>query len=135
MTQNDIIKYLNSKYPFMDMLKPTEDIYASYDCENKNYIIEIKSRNKSYNPWIIEKKKFDSNIKKAKKLKKDFIYLTEYRTRILTWNINDLINNGYDFKWEKKWLPVSTIPMIGDVITGEELKSIGYLYEKYARRF
>ena len=49
--------------------------------------------------------------------------------------INDLINNGYDFKWEKKWLPVSTIPMIGDVITGEELKSIGYLYEKYARRF
>ena len=119
----------------MDMLKPTEDIYASYDCENKNYIIEIKSRNKSYNPWIIEKKKFDSNIKKAKKLKKDFIYLTEYRTKILTWNINDLINNGYDFKWEKNWLPVSTIPMIGDVITGEELKSIGYLYEKYARRF
>ena len=93
MTQNDIIKYLNSKYPFMDMLKPTEDIYASYDCENKNYIIEIKSRNKSYNPWIIEKKKFDSNIKKAKKLKKDFIYLTEYRTKIPTWNINDLINN------------------------------------------
>ena len=49
----------------MDELTETEDIFATYDCQNKNYIIEIKSRGKHYNPWMIEKKKYLSNLQLA----------------------------------------------------------------------
>ena len=44
MDQADIIRYLNNMFPFMDQLVETEDIFETYDCENKHYIIEIKSR-------------------------------------------------------------------------------------------
>ena len=135
MNQADIIRYLNNMFPFMDQLVETKDIYETYDCENNQYLIEIKSRDKHYDPWIIEKKKYVTNLRKANETNKEFIYLTEYRTKIMTWNITNLSKINYDFKWENKWLPISTIPMIGDVITGDELKSIGYLYEKYAKKY
>ena len=58
MYQREIIQYINNQFPFMDELVESEDIFSCYDCENKQYIIEIKSRDKHYDPWIIEKKKF-----------------------------------------------------------------------------
>ena len=75
MMQKDIINYINNLFPFMDELIESEDIFSCYDCENDQYIIEIKSRDKHYNPWLIEKKKFVSNLKKANELQKEFIYL------------------------------------------------------------
>ena len=115
----------------MDELIESEDIFSSYDCENKDYIIEIKSRDKHYNPWMIEKKKFDSNIKKAKELDKEFIYLTEYRTKIITWNITNLVRVNYNFKWEERQMPRTTEFLETEPI----LKEVGYLYEKYAKKY
>ena len=51
MMQKDIINYINNLFPFMDELIESEDIFSCYDCENDQYIIEIKSRDKHYNPW------------------------------------------------------------------------------------
>ena len=66
MYQREIIQYINNQFPFMDELVESEDIFSCYDCENKQYIIEIKSRDKHYDPWIIEKKKFGNlKLKKA----------------------------------------------------------------------
>tara|TARA_R100001086_G_C11622416_1_gene199236 strand:+ start:57 stop:452 length:396 start_codon:yes stop_codon:yes gene_type:complete len=131
MTQREIIQYINKLFPFMDELIETEDIFSSYDCENKDYIIEIKSRDKHYNPWMIEKKKYSSNLQKANELNKEFIYLTEYRTNIITWNITNLVRVNYDFKWEERKMPRTT----EFVDTKQILKEVGYLYEKYAKKY
>ena len=131
MTQREIIQYINKLLPFMDELIESEDIFSSYDCENKDYIIEIKSRDKHYNPWMIEKKKFDSNTEKAKELDKEFIYLTEYRTKIITWNITNLVRVNYNFKWEERQMPRTTEFLETEPI----LKEVGYLYEKYAKKY
>ena len=124
MTQREIIQYINKLFPFMDELIESEDIFSSYDCENKDYIIEIKSRDKHYNPWMIEKKKFDSNTERAKELDKEFIYLTEYRTKII-------VRVNYNFKWEKRQMPRTT----EFLETEPMLKEVGYLYEKYAKKY
>ena len=131
MTQREIIQYINKMFPFMDELIESEDIFSSYDCENKDYIIEIKSRDKHYNPWMIEKKKFDSNTERAKELDKEFIYLTEYRTKIITWNITNLVRVNYNFKWEEIQMPRTTEFLETEPI----LKEVGYLYEKYAKKY
>ena len=131
MDQADIIRYLNNMFPFMDQLVETEDIFETYDCENKLYIVEIKSRDKYYDPWLIEKQKLISNLQKAKKQNKDFIYLTEYRTKIITWNINNLISIDYDFKWQQKLMPETTVFTDRDKV----VKDVGYLYEKYAKKY
>tara|TARA_R100001163_G_scaffold14835_1_gene13451 strand:- start:301 stop:696 length:396 start_codon:yes stop_codon:yes gene_type:complete len=131
MYQREIIQYINNQFPFMDELVESEDIFSCYDCENKQYIIEIKSRDKHYDPWIIEKKKFVSNYNKSKELNKEFIYLTEYRTKIITWNITNLVKVNYDFKWEHKHLPRTTEFEENKPI----LKEVGYLYEKYAKKY
>ena len=115
----------------MDELVESEDIFSCYDCENKQYIIEIKSRDKHYDPWMIEKKKFVSNLKKANELDKEFLYLTEYRTKIIIWNITNLVRVNYDFKWEKRKMPRTT----EFVDTKQILKEVGYLYEKYAKQY
>ena len=61
MTQTEIIDKLNSIYPGLDLVE-VEDSYSSYDAENERYIVEVKSRDKQYRSWAIEKKKFDINI-------------------------------------------------------------------------
>ena len=130
MTEEELIAFLNNKFPFMDTLVKCEDEFSHYDCDNSSYIIEIKSRDKNYNPWLIEKAKYDSNYKASLELTKEFIYLTEYRRKIITWNINDLVNNDYNFGWTLKELPETTEFKANNLI----LKEVGYLYEEYGKR-
>ena len=78
MTQTEIIDKLNSIYPGLDLVEAT-DPYSSFDAENTRYIVELKSRDKQYRSWVIEKKKFDSNIVKSVEKNKMFVYLTEYK--------------------------------------------------------
>ena len=58
------------------------DKYSSYDAENERYIVEVKSRDKRYRSWVIEKKKFESNIIKSVETGKMFVYLTEYDEKL-----------------------------------------------------
>ena len=69
MTQTEIIDKLNSIYPGLDLVEVT-DPYNSYDAENERYIVEVKSRDKKYRGWAIERKKFDSNNKDPTLIKK-----------------------------------------------------------------
>ena len=82
MKQIEIINKLNQLDVF-GQLKETTNIYEHYDCYNDNYLIEIKSRQREYNPWLIEKYKYDKNYTQATKDKKLFIYVIEYKTRII----------------------------------------------------
>ena len=129
MKQHEIIEIINRDYPQMDSFVESEYQYTTYDAENKDYILEIKSRKAKYDKWLIEKHKFDSNVDIALRKNKQFLYLTEYRTGMLVWNINDLINVGYDFGWEFKEQPKTT-----DFDNNNKImKEVGYLHEHYAK--
>lgn len=129
--EQNIINKLNNLHIELqqDPLKEAEDPFSSYDASNNTYIIEIKSRDKRYDSWIIEKIKFDSNIIKAIEENKSFIYLTEYNGKIMTWNINKMIAANYDFKWEHRDMP-GTTEFDNQQVT---VKEVGYLYEADAK--
>ena len=128
MTQTEIVNKLNAIYPGLDLVE-VEDQYSSFDAESQRYIVEIKSRDSKYDSWIIEKQKFDSNIDKSVETGKLFIYLTEYRGKIMTWNINKLAEQGYYFHWEIRPMPETTEFIYNEAIE----KEVGYLYEKDAK--
>ena len=129
MTQTEVIKELNSRYPTMDKLLETEDPFCSYDAINDTYIVEIKSRSKEYDSWMIERDKFMSNIEKSIETGKAFIYLTEYNGKIMTWNINKLIANETDFFWQNRPMPKTTEFDNNNTVD----KEVGFLYEKDAK--
>ena len=128
MTQTEIIVKLNSIYPGLDLVE-VENPYSSYDAENERYIVEVKSRDKQYRSWAIEKKKFDSNIVKCIETGKAFVYLTEYNGKIMTWNIHKLVRKGYDFQWTEIQMPKTTEFENTKTVT----KVVGFLYEGVAK--
>ena len=128
MTQTEIIVKLNSIYSNLNLVE-VKDRYSTYDAENESYIVEVKSRDKKYRSWAIEKKKFDSNIDKAVETGKMFVYLTEYKGDIMTWNINNLVLTGYDFQWTKIPMPQTTEFEDTKTVT----KEVGFLYEGVAK--
>ena len=128
MTQTEIINKLNSIYPGLDLVE-VENPYSSYDAENERYIVEVKSRDKQYRSWAIEKKKFDSNIIKCMEKNKAFVYLTEYKGKIMTWNIHKLVRKGYDFQWSPIPMPQTTEFNDKNTVT----KVVGFLYEGVAK--
>lgn len=128
MKQADIIDKLNTLYPDLNLIE-CEDQFCSCDAEGDNYILEIKSRDKEYRSWIIEKKKFKSNIVKSVEKTKKFIYLTEYNGKIMTWNIYNLVLENYDFQWTEQPMPRTTEFDNTKPIT----KVVGFLYEGKAK--
>ena len=128
MTQTEIINKLNSIYPDLDLIE-VEDQFSTYDAESDTYIVEIKSRDKEYSSWIIEKKKFESNLIASVEKTKKFIYLTEYNKKIMTWNIHKLVRKGYDFRWTEQLMPQTTEFDNTKPIT----KVVGFLYEENAK--
>ena len=128
MTQSEIVDKLNELYPDLNLVE-CEDQFCSCDAESDNYIVEIKSRDTEYDSWIIEKYKFEKNIVKSVETTKKFIYLTEYKGKIMTWNIHNLVRKGYDFQWTEQLMPETTEFDNTNVIT----KVVGYLYEKDAK--
>ena len=128
MTQTEIIDKLNSIYPGLD-LEEVSDPYSSYDAENARYIVEVKSRDKKYDSWIIERKKFDSNLLYSMNKNKMFVYLTEHNGKIMTWNIHNLLNSLYDFQWTEIPMPKTTEFEDTKTVT----KVVGFLYEGVAK--
>jgi hypothetical protein len=128
MTQTEIIDKLNNLYPGLDLVE-VSDPYSSFDAENERYIVEVKSRDKQYRSWVIERKKFDSNIVQSVEKNKMFVYLTEYNGKIMTWNIHNLVLKGYDFQWTEQLMPQTTEFNNTKPIT----KVVGFLYEGKAK--
>ena len=125
-TEQEIIDQLNSLYPKMQPLVLAEDPFSSYDAYNDKYIVEIKSRDAQYPSWIIEREKFAANIDVAVKEGKQFVYLTEYRGKIITWNINTMVKNvNFNIEWEERLMPATTEFENNNPV----FKQVGHLYE------
>jgi len=128
MTQTEIVAKLNELYPDLNLVE-CEDQFCFCDAESDDYIVEIKSRDKEYSSWIIEKSKFEKNLVKSVETTKKFIYLTEYNGKIMTWNIHNLVRKNYDFQWREMPMPETTEFDANNVIP----KVVGFLYESKAK--
>ena len=60
---------------------------------------------------------------------KAFVYLTEYKGKIMTWNIHKLVRKGYDFQWSPIPMPQTTEFNDTNTVT----KVVGFLYEGVAK--
>lgn len=128
--EDKVIKALAKAFPKMNKLSDTHKT-ETFDCENSDYIFEIKCRDKRYDSWILEKSKFDSNIPKAEKSGRDFIYVVEFNGDAWAWNITKMKGEGYDFAWEERAMPKTTEFRNKTLIN----KQVGYVYESDALQF
>ena len=106
-TEQDVINCINKK--FKREAKLASDKFSRYDAEDKNYLYEIKIRDFKYLNCLIEKDKLFNNLKKADQLNKYFIYVVCFDKKIAIFNITKLVKQKYNFKWEKRKLPKSTM--------------------------
>ena len=128
MTEPEIAQTIQIKFTGLRKLLKAKDKFSPYDYENNKYLFEFKSRNKLYDPWIIEKEKLDKNLSIADATNRDFIYVTEYKDSLYIWNISKLVRDEYDFNFEERIAPNYT-----DLDDRDDqymkLKKVGYLYE------
>lgn len=132
MEDVEIIKGLASLFP--KAMRGTEkavDQFSTFDFSNDTYLIEIKSRRKKYDPWIIEKSKVDSNCEVAEKSNRQVLYVSEHKGTAHVWNITKLLQDDYDFGWCKRNLPRTTEFSRREWVS----KDVGYVYEKDAKSF
>ena len=87
MKQNekDILDLVNKEFGIN--LKWNDYEYNRFDAEDKNYIVEIKDRNKYYDNTMIEFDKYSFNIKYAELAKKKFIYVVRVDGNIYIFNL------------------------------------------------
>lgn len=131
MKASKIIERLESRFPnVMRGVQEASDQYSTYDFSNDLYLIEVKSRRKRYNPWLIEQHKVVANKEIADETGQQILYLSEYEGVASIWNINRLIQNKYDFGWTQKRMPCTT----DFGARGWKLKDVGYLYEKDSKQ-
>lgn len=123
-----VARGLEKLYPQLGNLDEPEDQFSPFDFECKKYIIEVKCRSQVWDPWFIEKIKYDSNTEISERLQKDFIFLTEVKRTVYLYNISKRIREGKEFKWTTKLLPSSTEFTNGEMIE----KLVSYLYVKDA---
>ena len=123
-----VARGLEKLYPQLGTLDEPEDQFSPFDFECKKYIIEVKCRSQVWDPWFIEKIKYDSNMEISQSKDKDFIFLTEVDKTVYLYNISKLTKQGRKFEWTTKLLPNSTEFTKTDKIE----KLVSYLYVREA---
>lgn len=101
-----MLKSLN-RY-FSDKAILCENEYHRFDADNNHYVIELKHRNAKYNDWIIEFDKYAYNKVYSELHNKIFLYVVGYEDSIWIYNITELDNLKYDYKWQNKIMPKQT---------------------------
>ncbi len=128
MTEAEVAEKIMAAFPRMKELRQARDEFSPFDYESDDYLVEIKSRRKADDPWIIEQLKVDTNVAIAESVKKDFIYVNAFELLLYIWNISKLIREEYDFGFEDREMPWTTDFEAVQIIS----KRTGYLYSKDA---
>ena len=128
MTEAEVAEKIMAAFPRMKELRQARDEFSPFDYESDDYLVEIKSRRKAYDPWIIEQLKVDTNVAIAESVKKDLIYVNAFEVRLYIWNISKRILEEYDFGFEDREMPWTTDFEAVQIIS----KRTGYLYSKDA---
>ena len=104
MKEKELFEWLKEKH-FPD-LEHSPQVYDGFDCVTIKFgmFIELKSRNTHYDTLLLEKKKFDFLVTKAKELGLTAWYVNYTPSGIWSFKLDD----ENDFVWEDKWLPITT---------------------------
>ena len=128
--EKKIVNFLNiySNYP----IKECEDEYNRFDAYNSISIIELKYRKKHYDQTMIEFDKFSYNHMYSKLINKSFIYIVRMMDFVYIFDINKLVEEGYNFNFNWRDLPKTT-EFFSDKNTK---KFVGYIdIEKAIKKF
>tara|TARA_B100001996_G_C18668965_1_gene595961 strand:- start:3133 stop:3549 length:417 start_codon:yes stop_codon:yes gene_type:complete len=127
METSEIIKHLSNTglfggYTLVTTEKTNQ--FEHFDATNWHYNVEIKSRDKKYDEWLIEKYKYEKNMEIAEDEKKMFVYVTEYDRVLYVWDLYAMKYLGKEIQWfSDRSMPNTT--EFGD--KGRRNKEVGYL--------
>jgi len=88
MNQKQTVNFINKTSG--TKLIEHKDEFSSYDAYDDNYIVEIKNRRANHKDPFLEVNKTVVNMKKAKQLKKDYLYVQADGTGVYVFNISKL---------------------------------------------
>ena len=88
MNQKQTVNFIN-KTSGTKLIEHTDE-FSSYDAFDSNYIVEIKNRRANHKDPFLEVNKTVVNMKKAKQLKKDYLYVKADGTGVYVFNISKL---------------------------------------------
>jgi hypothetical protein len=111
-TQALMTKHINANIFQNDPLSLTEEQYNNIDVTNKEYVIELKNRERytphDFNGSFIEKIKFDGLVKKAEYQKKIPGYIVRFSDgSYYAWNLTSVAAER-DLEWRSQLLPRNT---------------------------
>ena len=86
----------------------TTDEFCTFDGYSDEYVIEFKCRRKHYDTQLIEHKKYKANLDQADESGKEFLYIISTPNGVYVFNVSELRDQGYDFKWEDRRMPSKT---------------------------
>ena len=86
----------------------TTNEFCTFDGHSDEYVIEFKCRRTHYDTQLIEHKKYTANLDQADESGKEFLYIISTPNGVYVFNVSELRNQGYDFKWEDRRMPSKT---------------------------
>lgn len=102
VNESKLLEYVNERLT-LDLVSTKADQYCPYDAYSDHYTVELKCRRKHYDTQMIEAQKIKC-LHKGKEL----LYVVSTPKGIYSFNVSQLIEEGYDFGWETKKLPATT---------------------------
>ena len=91
MNQQQTVNFIN-KTSGTKLIEHTDE-FSSYDAEDNNYIVEVKTRTKYYKDKLIEAVKLFSNFQKAEIKGKKFLYVLTDPKGFYVFNITNLMED------------------------------------------
>jgi hypothetical protein len=89
-------------------MTPTKDKFCTFDAYSYDYVVEFKCRRTHYDTQLIEYKKYKANLDQADESGKEFLYIISTPNGVYVFNVSELRDQGYDFKWEDRRMPSKT---------------------------
>jgi hypothetical protein len=128
MNEQQLFDWLKTNH-FPDLNK-SESEFDGFDCQSdeKKLFIELKSRKTHYDELIIEKYKYDFLVTEAGKLSYAPCYINYTPQGVYFFDLEKLLKTEYDFKWQDKWLPITT----EFANNNNRIKKVGMLHTDWA---
>jgi hypothetical protein len=106
MTQEELQDISSKKLGIV--MTPTKDKFCTFDAHSYDYVVEFKCRRTHYDTQLIEYKKYKANLEQADESGKEFLYIISTPNGVYVFNVSELRDQGYDFKWEDRRMPSKT---------------------------
>ena len=106
MNEKKMFETLKAYQPAFHQLRSSSeyDQYCCYDAETPNYVIEFKARRKYFPTTQLEKQKYDKLMKEDR----EALYCVYSHGYIHIFCLNQLQQQGYDFRWTTRMCPATT---------------------------